>query len=387
MSTRVAVVRGVEQVNGGELGIFAELSRSGYEVELLCSTRSRVTEAEAGMRIRRRRPSIVGRLTRTVPGGFLVGLVSPYRYYHQFLTGYTKAVRDDDVLCPVDLGHPTSYQSILEKKRGKKVAVQCWEDIPFNWPYNRPLREHFEAVLDGADHFFAFSRDAQVALSAMGVRADRVSQVNIGLDLDYWRPGGEPRAPGEALRILFVGRLAWSKGVQTVIEAIDQVRVPVELTVVGAGPEETRLRWLVEQRRRRGNSAAANAVRFVGPKYGEELRRLRQTMDVQVVPSIPSPQWREQLNQSMLEAMACGLPPVASQSGAITEAVTDGENGWLVPADRPSDLAVAFERAAADPSERLRRGTAARRRMERDYERHRQGQLLAEAMRTKVQGP
>ena len=389
MTTRIAVVRGVEQVNAGELGIYSELRKFGYDVELLCSTKSRITEAEAGMRIRRRRPpSILGWITRTAPGGFAVGLVSPYRYYHQYLTGFTSAVHDDDVLCPVDLGHPSSYQSVVERKRGKVVVVQCWENIPFNWPHNRPLREHFEAVLDGADHFLAFTREAQAALFAMGVRRERVSQVNIGLNLDRWKPGAEPsRPPGQRLRALFVGRLHWSKGVHTVIEAIDRLSVPVEVTVVGAGPEEERLRWLVEQRRRRGNTAAATSVRFVGPKFGEELLALRQSMDVQVVPSIPAPQWREQLNQSMLEGMACGLPPIASQSGAITEAVVDGENGWLVAPDRPGDLATVLADVAVDPAERLRRGAAARRRMEGEYELVHQGRALADVMRAKVREP
>jgi len=389
MTTRIAVVRGVEQINGGELGIYSELRKFGYDVELVCSTKSRVTEAEAGMRIRRRRPpGVLGWVTRSVPGGFAVGLVSPYRYYHQYLTGFSGAVREDEVLCPVDLGHPTSYQSIVERKRGKRVVVQCWENIPFNWPHNRPLREHFEAVLDGADHFLAFTREAETALFAMGVRRERVSQVNIGLNLNRWTPGTNlARPPGDVLRVLFVGRLHWSKGVHTVIEAVDRISVPVEVTIVGAGPEETRLRWLVEQRRRRGNGRAAASVRFVGPKFGPELLALRQSMDVQVVPSIPTPQWREQLNQSMLEGMACGLPPVASQSGAITEAVTDGENGWLVAPDRPGDLATTLARAAEDPAERRRRGEAARRRMEREYELVHQGQALAEVMRTKVREP
>ncbi|MGI0070767.1 MAG: glycosyltransferase family 4 protein [Thermoplasmata archaeon] len=388
MTTRVAVVRGVEQVNVGELGVYAELKKFGYDVELVCATRSRITEAEARMPIRRMStPPLSGRLTKTVPGGFLVGLVSPYRYYHQYLTGFSAAVRPYDVLCPVDLGHPTSYQSILERKRGKKVVVQCWENIPFNWPRDRPLRDHFEAVLDGADHFLAFTRDAELALTAMGVRAERVSQVNIGLDLSYWSPGPEPRVPGERLRALYVGRLHWSKGVHTLIEAVDQSRVPLELTIVGAGPEEAQLKWLVEQRRRRGNVAASTAIRFVGPRYGEELRALRRAIDVQLVPSIPTPQWREQLNQSMLEGMACGLPPIATRSGAITEAVTDGENGWLVAPDRAGDLAELLARVAADPAERSRRGKAARARMEAKYELLRQGQALAEVMRTNVRGP
>ncbi|HTZ61063.1 MAG TPA: glycosyltransferase family 4 protein [Thermoplasmata archaeon] len=388
MPTRIAVVRGVEQVNAGELGVYAELGKAGYAVELLCSTKSRITEAEARMPVRRRPPpALAGRIARTTAGGFLVGLVSPYRYYHQYLTGFSAAVRDVDVLCPVDLGHPTSYQALEQQRFGKRVVVQCWEDIPFNWPHNRPLAQHFEAVLDRADHFLAFSRDAAKTLGAMGVGADRLSQVNIGLDLGYWRPDPPARADGGPLRALFVGRLQWAKGVQTIIEAMDALRVAVEVTIVGAGPDEARLRWLIEQRRRRGRPAASQAIRFVGPQFGADLLRLRQSMDVQIVPSIPTPQWREQLNQSMLEAMACGLPPIASNSGAIPEAVTDGDNGWLFGADRPDELADRLERAAADPAERARRGASARARMEREYELVHQGARLAEIFRTKVRAP
>ena len=388
MTTRIAVIRGVEKVNTGELGIYAELPKYGYDVELLCSTRSRVTEAEAGMRIRRRSPPAVsGRVAKTIAGGFAIGLVSPYRYYHQYLTGFSRAVRDDDVLCPVDLGHPSSFQAVAERKRGKKVVVQCWENIPFNWPHNRPLHEHYEAVLDGADHFLAFTRDSAAALARMGVRAERISQLNIGLNLDYWKPAAAAGPSSPPLRVLFVGRLLWSKGVHTLIEAAELVQTPVEITVVGAGPEGARLQWLVEQRRARGNISHPGSIRFIGVRYGDDLLRLRQSMDVQVVPSIPTPQWREQLNQSMLEGMACGLPPIASQSGAITEAVTNGVNGWLVPPDRPADLAAAIDHVASHPEERHRMGEMSRRRMETEYERVRQGRVLAEVMRSKVLPP
>ena len=388
MTTRVAVVRGVERVLPGELGIYAELRKYGYDVNLVCSTRAAVTEAQARMPIRRcPTPYLAGRLTQTIPGGFLVGLVSPYRYLHQYLRGFSAAVRDADVLCPVDLGHPSSYQSILERTRGKRVSVHCWENIPFNWPHNRPLAEHFEAVLDAADHFLAYTRDAERALLAMGVRAERLSQMNLGLDLDYWTPPKVAAASSAALRVLFVGRLHWSKGVHTLIEALDQLRTPVEITVAGAGGEEARLHWLVEQRRRRGNTTADRSIRFVGPQYGADLLRLRQTMDLQVAPSIPTPQWREQMNHSLLEGLACGLPAIVSHSGAVTEPVVDGENGWVVPPDHPAELAAALERAAADPTDRARRSQLARRKMEAEYELVRQGRALAEVLRTKVLPP
>jgi glycosyltransferase involved in cell wall biosynthesis len=375
----------VERINFPELGMYAALPKDGFEPELLCSTRSRVTEADAGMPIRRLRvPPIASRLAPTLVGGYLIGRVSPYRYYHQYLRGFHRAVRSVDVLCPVDLGHPTSYQSIQERPYGKKVVVQCWDNIPFNWPHDRPLREHYEAVLDGADLFLAMTEDARRTLASMGVRDERIARINIGLDLTFFSPAAPADRPAGPLELLFVGRLQWEKGLHTLIEALELVNAPVRLTVVGAGKDEARLRWLVEQRRRRENTAAATAVRFLGPRYGEELLRIRRAADVQVAPSIPVPQWREQLNQSMLEGLACGLPAIASDSGAIPEAVTDRDNGLLIPPDSPLRMAEAIEYMAKHPDERRRMGQRARERMERDYNLVRQGPALAEILRTRV---
>jgi len=385
VAVRFAVVRGVERINFPELGIYAGLRAEGFEPELICSTRSRVTESDAGMPIRRLRvPPIASRIAPTLVGGYLIGRVSPYRYYHQYLLGFHRAVRAVDVLCPVDLGHPTSYQSVRERRFGKKVVVQCWDNIPFNWPHDRPLHEHYEAVLDGADHFLALTDDSRRALRTMGVAEERISRINIGVDTKFWSPPETPREGRPPLALLFVGRLDWAKGVHTLIEALDLVQAPVRLTVVGAGSQETRLRWLVEARAKRGRPAAAASIQFLGPRYGQELRQLRQVSDLQVVPSIPTPQWREQLNQAMLEGFSCGLPAIASATGAIPEALTSGENGILVPPDAPLEWARAIDHMAEHPDERRRMGERARDRIVEGYDVARQGHALATVLRERL---
>ena len=387
MTVRFTVVRGVERINFPELGMYAALRHEGFEPELLCSTRSRVTEADVGMPIRRLPlPPIASRLAPTLVGGYLIGRVSPYRYYHQYLRGFHRAVRSADVLCPVDLGHPTSYQSVEERRFGKKVVVQCWDNIPFNWPEDRPIREHYEAVLDGADHFLALTEDSRRALRAMGVAEERVSRVNIGVDVDFWRPADAPHEDREPTKLLFVGRLDWAKGLHTVIEALDLVRAPVHLTVVGSGAQESRLRWLIESRQKRGKGVRPGSVEFLGPRFGEELRKLRQSADAQVVPSIPTPQWREQMNQAMLEGLACGLPAIASRTGAIPEALADRENGLLVPPDSPVDWARAIDDLAEHPDDRRRMAQRARERVVEEYALARQGRLLAAVLHEKVIG-
>ncbi|HTT46013.1 MAG TPA: glycosyltransferase family 4 protein [Thermoplasmata archaeon] len=387
MPVKVGVVRGAENINVTELGMYARLRQYGYSVELVCSTRTWVTEADAGMPARRLPPPPVsGRVAKTFAGGFLIGQVSSYRYLHQFLRGFHKAVADLDVLSPVDLGHPTSYQSILERRYGKKVLLYCADNIPYNWPHDRPLRDHYEAVLDGADHFLALSDGAQRTLLAQGVRAERISRLNVGVDVAFWSPAAVPseRTDGP-LRLLFVGRLHWQKGLQTVLEAMELTRSPAELTVLGRGPEEARFRWLLEQRARRGNPQLRERVHFVTERVSAEaLRRLRQESHVQLVPSIPTPSWREQMNFAMLEGLACGVPAIASETGGIPEAITDGREGLLVPPDQPLAWANAIDRIAADEVGRRRMSAAARARIVSDYDLEKQGAALAEILRVKM---
>jgi len=387
---KIGVVRGAENINVTELGMYARLRGYGYGVELVCSDWTWVTEADAGMPQRRLRPpALAGRLAKTLAGGFLIGQVSPYRYYHQYLRGFHRAVADFDLLSPVDLGHPTSYQSILERRFGKKVLLYCAENIPFNWPHDRPIREHYDAVLDGADHFLALSEGAKRTLLAEGVREERISRLNVGIDVEFWKPASEqPPSVAGPLRMLFVGRLHWQKGLQSVFEALDLVREPVELTVVGRGPEEARFRWLLEQRARRGNTTVRDRVRFITTRVSrEELLRLRRSAELQLAPSISTSLWREQMNFALLEGLSCGVPAIASDAGGIPEAISNGEEGWLVAPDNPEELAAAIDRAARDRETLHLMGRAARDRILEAFRLETQGARLAEIVRTQFGGP
>lgn len=377
----IGVVRGAENINVAELGVYSRLPKyGGHHVELVCSDRTWVTPADAGMPQRRLAPPpVVGRIAKTTAGGYLVGRFSRYRYLHQYLTGFHRAVRDFGVLAPVDLGHPTSYQSVLEKRFGKKVIVQCWENIPFNWPSDRPLRYHYEAVLREADHFVAPTEGSRRALRAEGVGDRRISRVNTGIDTSFWKPSDPYPPPSSGpLKMLFVGRLHWQKGVHTVIEAMGQIPRPVHLTIVGRGPELARLSWLLSRYAQANGGGTARNVQIVTERMPQEqLRLLRAQSDVQVVPSIPTAQWREQMNLGMLEGMACGLPVIASNTGGIPEAISQGAEGILVSPDNPTEFAEAIERMDADPGLRARMGRAARERILRDYEVEKQAQRLA----------
>ena len=97
--------------------------------------------------------------------------------------------------------------------------------------------------------------------------------------------------------------------------------------------------------------------------YRADVERIVKASDLFVLPS-----YREGLPRSLVEAMACGLPAIASDIPACRELVDVGQTGVLVPARDPAALATAIRALAADPAARERMGAAARTRAEQQHD-------------------
>ena len=126
---------------------------------------------------------------------------------------------------------------------------------------------------------------------------------------------------GDKKVVLFVGRLAEKKGVAYLIEAMKQI--DALLVIVGNGPLRKTLEEQAEQ-------VGKDRIRFLGEKTHEELKKIDASADIFVAPSVTAKDGdQEGLGLVLLEAMASGLPVVASKSGGITQIIKDGENGLL----------------------------------------------------------
>ncbi len=135
-----------------------------------------------------------------------------------------------------------------------------------------------------------------------------------------------PRPDGPAL---LVARLAPEKAVGVAIEACARAGVP--LVIAGDGPERARLE----------RAAAGQDVRFTGRVDAAELQRLRAEAGVAVVTT----RAQETFGLAALEAMAAGLPTVATARGALADL---GDGATLVPPDDPAALAAAITRLRGD---------------------------------------
>ncbi|MEX0744690.1 MAG: glycosyltransferase family 4 protein [Phycisphaeraceae bacterium] len=160
-------------------------------------------------------------------------------------------------------------------------------------------------------------------------------------------------------RLLFVGRLARVKGLAVLLEAmraIVQRCANVRLTLVGDGEE----RSILEQQVREMGLAAH--VQFVGYRSSDEVGELLRQTDVFVLPS-----FAEGVPVVLMEAMATGLPVVATRIAGVAELVTDGVSGHLVaPGDAPS-LADRVAELLDDAALRQRMGEAGRATVEQSF--------------------
>ena len=128
------------------------------------------------------------------------------------------------------------------------------------------------------------------------------------------------------------------------------------LLLAGSGPEESRLRRLAAE------LGLEKAVAFLGPIFGAEKARLLAAADIFVLPS-----YSEGLPFALLEAMAMGVPVVASDVGAIRDVVIDGVHGLLIAPRQTAAIADAIEKLAADRHRLARMGAACRARIVSGY--------------------
>jgi D-inositol-3-phosphate glycosyltransferase len=225
---------------------------------------------------------------------------------------------------------------------------------------NPDYRAGWEQRLGGTvDRVITQSRAETEALVRLGISRQRITMIPAGVDATTFAPSG-PLAPRRAAprRIVTVAgpeRLDDRKGFVDVIRALR--RVPdAELVVVG-GPPESALDsdpQVATLRAVAGRCGVGDRVRFVGAVARDEMPRWYRSADLVVCAS-----WYEPFSVSPLEAMASGVPVVATAVGGFRDTVVDGLTGILVPPRDPATLARAMRALLADPIRRMGYAAAA----------------------------
>jgi len=197
---------------------------------------------------------------------------------------------------------------------------------------------------DPVGRFVCPSRYLADRMARAGVYPDRLRWVRHFVDCTNLVPKTEPGGD-----VVFAGRLSPEKGVDTLIAAAGRLGPSAVLRIAGEGPDGDRLRRLADD-------LAPGRVVFHGRLSGADTVALLRSAAVVAVPS----RWYENQPMVVLEAMALGVPVVASDIGGLPELVEDGVTGTLVRPDDDDALAAALAALLAAPDQGLAMGRAAR---------------------------
>ena len=220
---------------------------------------------------------------------------------------------------------------------------------PFNWMEQQ--------VLKRANGWIAFGRtvlDAQIQRDGYARLPSRT--IPPGVDTLAFTPQADARARVRADRgwdesvpvIGFAGRFVPEKGLAVLIQALEKLTVPWRALLVGGGPELASLQAF--------SAAHPGRVSIASGVTHHEMPAYLNAMDVLCAPSQTTARWREQFGRMLIEAMACGVPVLASRSGEIPHVL--GDAGILLPEGDVAGWAATLTRVTGDAG--LRRDLADR---------------------------
>lgn len=335
----------------------------------------------------------------------LINHMRPGHYRHAIVAlcsiGELKnRIRRDDVTY-VALGKPPGhalwlYPELYRLLRQLRPAVvhsrnlAALECVVPAWAARVPVRIHGEhgrdvGDLDGRNvryqrlrrlyrpfvhHYVALSRDLAAYLTGpIGVPSDKLTRVCNGVDISRFHPAGASPVPipgcpftlGKHWLIGTVGRMQHVKDQLTLARAfIELLRLQpgladkVRLVMVGDGPLRATCMQLLE-------SAGVAQLAWL-PGESDDVPQVMRGLDCFVLPSLA-----EGISNTILEAMACGLPVLATDVGGNAELVEAGSTGDIVPAADPAALAQVLLRWSNAPEAARAMGLAGRTRVEQQF--------------------
>lgn len=243
-------------------------------------------------------------------------------------------------------------------RRGRRTVLSYHSDIVRQASILRFYRPILARVLSWVDAIVIGSPPMRASAYLASHQA-KSHLIPYGIPLErFSQPPSAPRpASDDQFTLLFVGRLRYYKGLDTLIRALPQI--PARLRIVGVGPMETEWKALAQE------IGVAGRIEWLGEASDEALPGLYQQADLFVLPASHS---SEAFGLVQVEAMAAGLPVVCTELGTGTTYVNINDvTGLVTPPRDPDALATAINSLIADPVHRAALGRAAQNRVHQEF--------------------
>jgi len=272
-----------------------------------------------------------------------------------YLLGLENKLRGYDIAHVRETYFHFSTQTIYAKQKGniKKVLVTCSETIPFNHETILGRRRLKNIVKNGADHFHALTERAKRCLIDEGISQERITVIPYGVDISVFRPGFKSQK-SKYITGLFIGRLESQKGIGELLEVYKKLKSEVpdfQLRVIGKGPHY--------------NKFIEIGIKPETYPYAK-IPEIMNNADFLILPSKSDKFWEEYLGMVLLEAMACGLPVISTDCGAIPEVIADA--GIIVKQGSSQKLYQAMKEIILNPQLRNKLASMGLRRVRSNFD-------------------
>jgi glycogen(starch) synthase len=332
------------------LNLLRELVADGHEVTMISQYRG----DETGVRV------YGGGAPPPIAGVKVIGLESHGEQaggdFEADVAAMVDCVAREHAVQPFDIihaqyGYPTGFAALTASKQ---LGVPCVVSIQGGDGHWVGLccathKRAMAAVLNHADALLIGSRSfAEEVQQNHGTPLDRFTIVPGAVDVQRFSPreiAGEIRGP---LRVLYHGRVDVRKGVMDLLEAWRQVPAGARLAISGIGPDMGAVASKITEL---GLSASVEQTGYVA--Y-EDVHKVYRSADIFV-----SPTYAEGFSNTILEAMASGLPVVSTYAVGVVDCIRNDENGLLVEPGDVSGLGRALTRMTTEPALRERLATTA----------------------------
>lgn len=232
-----------------------------------------------------------------------------------------------------------------------------------------PFKDLRKKLLGKVDYFIIMNEIMQRQLELIGIRDLKTKTIFNGVDISVFHPVNTERKnllrkklmiPEDSKLVIFTGRLEPQKDLSTLVKAWDIFKISNKerdnslLLIVGEGSQKKRIESLIEK------SRFKHSIKILG--YRSNIRDYLQASDCFVLPSVD-----EGISNSLLEAMACGLPPIVTKVGSNPEVVEHLNSGILVESRDSGSLGKAISFILSNEQMRRYMGRSARERVESKY--------------------
>lgn len=232
-----------------------------------------------------------------------------------------------------------------------------WQNIYRQYP--PPFRWMEQNSYQWARHAIAGNAEAAAVLKCKGYRGPLSIIPQFGVDPALFQPAPSPHVYAAdlsvPLRIGYAGGLVTEKGIDILLQACSLLKGDWRLHILGSGAQEASLRELATQ------LGVIDKVQFEARRSSLAMPQFYQGLDLFVLPSRTMPNWKEQFGRVLIEAMACGVAVVGSDSGEIPNVI--GDAGCIFPEGDASALKASVQELLDAPAQRCALAKAGRQRV------------------------